>query len=197
MGKNKKSKIAEYSGITFDSNEELIFFYWLEEAIYRGFIKYYVYQPDSYILSDDIFKVVLVIKKKKIKKEIITSLEMVNKKIINGHIYSPDFKIEFSDLFLDYYKNKFYSSWSSVFKNIDDLGICIIDIKGTFARNGGERSFSINQKWVYQKYGVYINKIVPVDLFKNLWCPEKARYSPKKKLVVEKFKNFKNINDIL
>ena len=36
-----------------------------------------------------------------------------------------------------------------------------IDIKGTFARHDSGRSFSINQKWTWQKFGIFVSKVVP------------------------------------
>jgi len=179
MGKNKKSTI-EYNNVKLDSNEELLFVYWLDEAIEAGLIESYKYQPVVYTLFDDI------------KGKNINNKDII---LIKSHIYTPDFLIRFTDKFYNLYTT---NKWYKIFKNIDNIkGDVIIDIKGTFSRNGGDRVFSINQKWVYQKYNVYIHKIVPYNLFKITWCPKLAKITPKKQLPIEKFKNLKSINDVL
>ena len=179
MGKNKRSKIV-YNGLELDSTEELQFVYWLDEAKKEGLIEYYKYQPISYNLFDD------VLGKNANGREIT---------IIKSHIYSPDFAIVFTKKFFGLYAS---NKWYKIFKNIEDYKKeIIIDIKGTFSRNGGDRVFSINQKWVYQKYNIYVHKVIPFNLFKTTWCPKLAKLTPKKQLVVEKLKNLKEIEDIL
>lgn len=185
MGKNKKSKIV-YEDLELDSKEELEFIYWLNEGKDAGLIKSYIYQPPEYLLFD---KIVVTKRLKKGKKEVDKEVTL-----LNSHIYSPDFNIFFSDKFLELCKN---NEWNKIFKVLENDKPLICDIKGSFSRNGGDRSFSINQKWMYQKYGIYINKIVPADLFKITWVPELARLTPKKKQIVEKYKNIKSLNEIL
>lgn len=36
-----------------------------------------------------------------------------------------------------------------------------LDVKGQFAQHDGGRAFSLNQKWTWQKFGVYVCKVVP------------------------------------
>lgn len=179
MGKNKKSTIV-YNGLELDSNEELQFMYWIDEAIATGLIYSYKYQPIVYTLFNN------VIGKNSNNKDII---------IIKEHIYTPDFEIIFTKKFFDLY---ILNKWYKVFKYLDDINKeVLIDIKGTFSRNGGDRVFSINQKWVYQKYNTYIHKVVPFNLFKITWCPRLAKLTPKKGLIVEKYKNLKTIDDVV
>lgn len=179
MGKNKKSTI-KYKNISLDSTEELQFIYWLDEGIDAGLIKSYKYQPTVFNLFEN------VIAKNANDNDII---------FIKEHIYTPDFSIVFTKSFLELYnKNKWYKSFKNI-KNINDE--IIVDVKGTFSRNGGDRVFSINQKWVYQKYNVYIHKIIPFNLFKNTWCPKLAKMTPKKGLIVKKYSQLKEITDIL
>ena len=185
MGKNKKSEIV-YNSVELDSNEELQFYYWLEEAKLNGLVEDFKYQPESYVLSEKVSFIKQVQKGKKVVDKEVT--------LLNGHIYSPDFNITFTDKFYDLYKKY---TWDKLFKLIDEIKCIICDIKGGFSRNGGDRSFSINQKWMYQKHGIYIVKIVPQDLFKLTWCPELAKLTPKKKQIVEKYKDCKSITQIL
>lgn len=185
MGKNKKSIIV-YNGLELDSKEENEFIYWLDEAKEYGLIADYKYQPQEYSLSNKevIFRKVL--KGKKIIEKEYT--------LLNPHIYTPDFSIMFTKMFYDLYEKY---EWNKIFKYTNLGEPLVIDIKGGFSRNGGDRTFSINQKWVYHLYKIYIQKIVPQDLFKKTWCPELAKLTPKKKQVVEKYKNLKSIKDII
>jgi len=36
-----------------------------------------------------------------------------------------------------------------------------LDVKGQFALHDGGRAFSLNQKWTWQKFGIYVCKVVP------------------------------------
>ena len=56
-----------------------------------------------------------------------------------------------------------------------------IDVKGTFAKSDGGRSFSINQKWTYNKHGIYVYKLVPKDFFKLFGVPEACKLTAKTK----------------
>lgn len=186
MGKNKKSKIT-FENLELDSKEELLFIHWLNEAKENNLISEYKYQPEEYVLSDKVTLVKQIEKKKKLVDKEVT--------ILNKHIYTPDFCVKPTEKFYElYYK----FGWDKIFKRIEiNDGYLIIDIKGSFNQAGGDRVFSINQKWIYQKYGIYITKIVPDDLFELTWCPELCRLTPVKKQPIEKYKDFKKLSSIL
>lgn len=185
MGKNKKSEIV-YNDLKLDSNEELQFIYWLDECKQHNLVLEYIYQPIEFNLSSNIVLTKKVQKSKKIVDKEYT--------LLNKHIYTPDFLIKFSQYFINLIQK---NNWSKIFKYIPETNELYCDIKGTFNQGGGDRVFSINQKWVYQIHNIYVQKIVPQDLFKLTFCPQLARLTPKKKQVVEKYKNFKNITDII
>jgi len=46
-------------------------------------------------------------------------------------------------------------------KSKNGLFFSVVDVKGSYSQNDAWRRFSIDQKWVYQKFGVYVNKIIP------------------------------------
>ena len=69
----------------------------------------------------------------------------------------------------------------------------MIDTKGTFASNDGGRSFSINQKWVYAKYKVYVHKLVPKVFFEKFGVPENCKLTAKTKKPRKAFEGFKDI----
>lgn len=96
------------------------------------------------------------------------------------HIYTPDFSIEINDKY----------------KNLFPMQTMVIDVKGAFAKHDGERSFRINQKWVYDKYKVYIHKVIPKEWFEKYGVPELCRFTEKTKKERECYKNFNTIEKL-
>lgn len=162
MGKNKKSNIEILDPnlnelIHLDSLEEWQIYNWVLELCKLGVIKSYEYQPTEFQLSQSILYVPLYDNPKNKSKSLLRS-----------HEYTADFKIEFYETY-----GKLLSQYFKIDKSMldNDILTIYIDVKGTFQRNGGDRSFSINQKIVYDKFGIYVQKVVPQDLFKTLGIP--------------------------
>ncbi len=81
------------------------------------------------------------------------------------------------------------------FKMLKDNRI-YVDVKGMFARNDGGRSFSLNQKWTYQKYGVYVYKLVPKKFFLKVGIPEELLFTNKTGKPSKKFEGYPLMKDI-
>lgn len=149
-GKNARSDIV-VDGYRFDSNEELDFYYWVTEAQGLGFVDSFAYQPPSFVLFPGL------------KNE-------RGKFAIREHVYTADFRIEFSDLWAEFRK----ANGIKAFDRFDERTV-YVDVKGGFNRFGGDREFSVNQKWTFAKFGVYVWKIKPFEFFhKKAWLPKKA-----------------------
>ena len=172
MAKKQKPNL---DGIEFDSDEEVEFYHWVKEALKYDIISDFKYNCESYPLSPK--QTTLEIKQLKTKsKEVV-------KHLFHEHIYTPDFHL---------FKGSRWNVLKDSHKLIsmhDDCNEFVIDIKGTFQRNGGARSFSINQKWMFDKYHVYVNKLIPEKFFALTWVPEACRFSPKQKKLRAKYKN--------
>lgn len=87
------------------------------------------------------------------------------KVLFQDHQYSPDFLIKVNPKYqtlLDEFKVTFSNQ-------------IYVDVKGSFNRN--QRSFSIDQKWVYQKTGYYIYKLEPKAFFKKFGILEEFKYT--------------------
>ena len=151
----KKTKLT-FDGIEFDSQEELDFFWWCQEAQTHGFIERFDYHPESYKLSARASVKVL--------KEMKTKTKEVDKFLLHPHEYTPDFIIYATDRF-GVLNHKLFS--------LDNLTF-YIDVKGGFSIYNNEREFSLNQKWIWQAYGIFINKLVPKAFFKQNFCPGRA-----------------------
>lgn len=180
--KKNQKKIIEYDGIIFDSNEELEFYHWVIEAEKYKFISSWKYNIESFLLSPK--------QTYTVEKKLKTKTKIVDKHLFNSHQYSPDFII---------YKGE---NWNLIEDKVKLISLhnereFVIDVKGTFQRNDGARSFSINQKWMFDKYNIYVNKVIPEKIFKLTWVPEKCRYTDKKKELKKKYLNFKLIEDLV
>lgn len=180
MGKNKRKQIevdCDLGKFSVDSNEEVAFIHWCEELYKLKLIDIdfnIFYQPDSYELIPKV-------KYFEGKKE---------RTLLREHNYTLDFIIIMTE--------ELYSLFPALQKYLisSQDKKCYIDIKGTFNKNGGDRTFSINQKLMYNRYELYVNKIIPDKLFQLSFLPEKERYSPKKHQLREKYKDLKTLKEI-
>src|SRR5574344_1690629 len=153
-GKNKRQQLDAYDevhkiALKVDSNEEFEFIDWLNEAFELGIIIDFNYQHESFTLS--------------VPKTYIDTKHK-SRCLFREHVYSPDFTLD-----VDVTKFPSLLDCFKVGKDTPDMKILrfYIDVKGEFARNGGGRSFSINQKWMYEANGIYVYKLVPKAFFKK------------------------------
>lgn len=140
----------------FKSKEEQYFSWYLDELKKEGFVSEYWYEPETFVLSEKVVEKFKSIKHLKNK----TKEEIKEKTILNGHVYTPDFKILFKEI--PYFLKDKY-------RIVDN--IWWVDVKGTFNRHGGDRVFPINAKWLYQKHSILVEKIIPEELFKKTFTP--------------------------
>lgn len=54
----------------------------------------------------------------------------------------------------------------------------------------------MNQKWCWQKLGVYIYKLVPKEFFKKMGCPKTSFYTKKTKKARKNFAGCKTLEQI-
>ena len=160
MARNK----FNYKDITFDSQEEIAFYKWLEEAKILGIVEHWDYQPESFKLFD---KATV-----SISKQLKTKTKELEKTILQQHVYTADYYIKF---------NESIKEFNTHLKNIDLLNRTDIwiDIKGGFGSFGSHSNFSVESKWVWQKYGILTEKIIPDKFFRHTWVPEDCRFTPK------------------
>jgi hypothetical protein len=148
--------------MNYESKEEVYFSWWIDELTKAGIIQDIKYQPKSFILSDK-FNIKFIEHLKTKTKE-----RSVN--ILADHIYTADWLIRWNKkAHLKVYASiddelthtiKRYPLLANHNKE-KDYYFSVVDVKGTFNQNDAWRRFSIDQKWVMQKYGIYVQKIVP------------------------------------
>ena len=160
------------------SEEERNFYAWLLEAERHGLIgdieyhgsKKAPYKPHTFILSERTTTTETV--------RLKSGKEKTKEKFLLGkHGYTPDFTFTVP--------NRFTRALCP------PTGKVWVDTKGTY--NRGEGSFSINKKWVFQRFNVFINKVVPEKLFRKTWVPERARLTPVKREPVKKYRGVPDI----
>lgn len=170
----------------YDSKEELMFSYYVSELLDGGWLKSAIYQPDSFILSNEQRVEVFVEKKNhNVIKEI---------KLLNKHSYTADWRLTWNrdadGLFcwrdggvykqgvFPYTKTKPNAFVPFRTSFIDGELVSYIDVKGEVVsrNNSSGITFPINQKWIYNHLDLFIQKIVvsltPKGLFSRTFTPE-------------------------
>lgn len=156
-----------------DSWEELYIEWYLQELKEAGYILHYEYQPETYLLSpvQKYTETVLLKTKTRIDEH----------SILQPHSYTPDYRIfwnssaigvfckilKHSKETLGIHKNAHF--WAQL--NGAGMPVSIIDVKPMFDMQNMTRLFVINQKWVYDKYDVYVQKVMHEHLFAKTFCP--------------------------
>ncbi len=158
--------------MNFDSKEELYFSWYLEELQEAGYIDNWA-EAKTYQLGEKIVNTYTEQLKTKTKEKEQT--------ILNGCEYTPDFQINWNEKA----KNIFIDIWNikHIKKNLDLLlayetidkidRYTIIEIKPNFDQNNMTRLNGINRKWMYQKYGIFVNLVKVPDIFKDTFTPKK------------------------
>lgn len=154
----KKSSIEDR--IKFASDEEKEFFKFLCDAREFGLIfPVFTYQPGPWELVPR--------HAVKVEKQLKTKVKEVERVIFRNHSYTPDFEFRMTDLFRSMDHRLM----------LNPKGGVIVDVKGAYNRHGGDRAFTIHQKLMKHKYDLYVNKVVPSELFQRLkLAPDEFRW---------------------
>lgn len=158
-----------YNGKAFDSKGEVYFYWYLSELFDNGFIFRFAAQPQTFELARR--------QEYSWTKMLKTKTKPMVSTILQGHSYTPDFLI----LWTKKSRNIFYNTSDDVYnlrrniflakKYTFGQEVSYIEVKPEFGKHGSFRWFTISQKWVYQKYGIYIQKINPVSIFQRTFTP--------------------------
>jgi len=150
-----------------DSKENTYFSWYLDELKKAGYISEWIYEPKSYNLFDPIKRI-------DIKKN-----KEIERKLLGAHSYTPDFGIIWNESAYDIFTREIKELLPSRINNpfFRQGNRSVIEVKPIFDRNNMIRLFSINQRWVYQKIGRYVQLIVPEKLFKDTFTPLKYLFT--------------------
>ena len=166
----KAKKPIFFNGMELDSNEELWMCWWLEELQQYGFVSYFK-RGYSLPLSNGVDATYTEITQLKTKQKV------VGKKVclLREHGYSFDFLVYWTpEGFGKFtYNHKFYLPKLLFAGELTGAYLTShIEVKPSFDQNNMERLFKINQKWVYDKHGILINLVKPMELFAATFYPK-------------------------
>ena len=183
----------------YDSPEEAYVSWYLDEPVEGGYVEDYVPQPKSLLLSGRKTYIWGKELKTKTKKGVSTLLQ--------EHVYTPDFQVKWTSpqswlltksvswarcitsLSESLYVEKSPPFWTSDMDEAEQyLGFheSYWEVKPSYDQHNMKRLFTINQKWLYDKYGIYVQKIIPQKLFE-------ATFTPKRYLLTDKGKQKRKI----
>ena len=193
----KQENKPTYKGLTFDSVGEMHFYWWCEELMELGIIKEIKEQPDAFVLSNkEVLSYVKPMKK--------TEDKIIEKTILNGHEYTPDFKIVWDPSAEDFFFVNIDRTSPLQNKETIDLikgdvsNTTFIEVKPAFDQNNMTRLAVLNQKWVMDKFNIFINIVIPEKLFEKTFTPHRyltCDKSPKPRTI--KYKNIKTVKDFI
>lgn len=184
--------------MTFDSNEELYMDWWLQELKVLGYISEIIHQPESFKLSDGISVDYFVPYKKK------EGGTYVSESIMREHVYTPDVLVTWTQKAVNVFTTMINSDLrkkkghSFMYILCDENLRSYIEVKPSFDQNNMTRLAKINLQWVWEKYGQYVNIVVPEKHFNKTFTPKKYFFTTKtKKPRTIKYKNVQTIEEFI
>lgn len=169
-----------------DSNEEKHFELYLKELLKENIILSYK-RADTYSINNKDLTIIWLEEKvlKTKTKEIPKKLELICKKE-----YTPDFEVIWNFDNKDCFK---FVSVLNKYKKPNDF-ICneyqssLIEIKPNFDGYNMTRLFKTNQAVMWDKHGIFVNLIIPENLFTNTFTPNNVKIPVNRKTKVQRWK---------
>lgn len=159
---------GEYKGIAYDSLEELAFLQWASELQRAGYIKS-IERAESMLLCGPMYI--------DYAQQLVTKSKPMSQTVLHGHSYTPEFKIIWDKKALDRIvsiigeKKKFDKILLGSWENSTEDFVTIVEIKPLWDQNNMERLFRVNQKWMWDKYQIFVNLIKCPELFAKTFTP--------------------------
>jgi hypothetical protein len=156
----------------YDSDEERYASWYFDELVEYHILNEYFYHPKPFPLSDRVAHECFEEKKTKTKH--------VEKFLMHPHNYQADFLLYWNPswegrffMTLDGWLDLNYPFIANM--STKKVPYTVVDVKGSFAgkHNNSAVTFPLDQKWVYNKHKIYVQKIIPKDLFKETFIPRK------------------------
>ena len=165
-----------YKNVHFDSDEEVFFAMWAEELKQVGLI--YAWTKNIHELTITEGLKIDYIKTTKLKTKIKTEQKVFT--LLRPSVYTTDFVLR-PCLTTKHIRKIFQSIASNpkVFdKNAplfcDQNWLTYVEVKPSFDQQNMERLFVNNQKFIWDKYKMFVNLVEPVELFKKTFLPSEA-----------------------
>jgi len=194
---------GEYRGIAWESYEELYFLYWIYELKDKEYV-YSIQRAPSFGLSQGLSSTYLERLKTKTKER--------TQKILEEHSYNPEFLILWNQKAVEekiiwqlpsvpkYQKQIIAQRHKDSSNQPAQYWHSLIEVKPIWDHQNMTRLFKLNQKWMWDKHGIFVNLIFPKRLFQATFTPNDYLYTEKKRdkrsiewkiLTVDEFLNLK------
>ena len=155
----------------------------------NGYIKEIHYEHESFSLSSTVYY--------ERKKQLKTKVKVTQATLLREHIYTPDFIVEWDESAMDIFISQDHSTPLSVTTDL----MSYIEVKGNFDQNNMTRLFKLNQKWVYQKYGIYVQLVKMPSFLSKVYVPNSIKkdmyYKRGKKKGQSKLKKILSLNEFI
>lgn len=163
------SKEGYLDGIFYESLTEMYSLSWLLELKKAGYVKE-ITRSESFLLSDSITNDFVIQMKRGSKPSAQT--------LVHGHSYTADYNAIFTKKAIGVFcwvlgsGIKWEKQWLVCHDHKKDEYYCHIEVKPDFTDWKGKTSKAVNDcKWVYQKYGKFINIFKPENRFEPTFTP--------------------------
>lgn len=171
-----KKVIPPYRGIPCDSYSEQWTLQWLFELKQAGYIST-IERASSYLLFKG--------QDKSYIKRLKTRGVPLRETLLGPHLYTPDFKVILTEkgrnlsLFMEIGSEEKYRQKKG-YRIIHQDGIIHIETKGTMIRTMQDTTekFKVDQKWLWEKHGIYVNLFKPDDVFPKTFTPKEFLFTP-------------------
>lgn len=145
----------------FDSNEEIYFTWWLEEAKKHGVVKRAVHHPEPFQLLDSV--------KYEVEIHLATKVRYEERELLKGMSYTCDFYVEWDKRFQNYVyaiidrpiRNNSVPFFAQEFETEDGIiHASYIEVKGTFGgKHKSEAMSTMMRKMCYDKFKIFVQMI--------------------------------------
>ena len=157
----------------YRSDEEIYMSWWLDELVKEGFVESYSYENRTLILMSEV--------KASWREQMKTGVKEKKHHLFAESTYTPDFEIRWAKKAMGIFTNGGPCNKRPYFMGVDyDVtgASCLIDVKGDHAMGVGKKNFSqfsfpYKQKMAWLNLGIYVQKVVPIKLFRETFVPQR------------------------
>lgn len=165
--KEKREK-RYHNGIQVDSGEEVMMLMYIEELIEHRYAEKVERSP-SFNLSCKLKNEYEEVVEMKTKTKTVQKSQI----LLEDHIYTPEFVVIWlskgKDTFVDTMVNLITKKFTKPFIGGNAT---YFEVKPEFDKNNMIRLFKINQKWMWDRYKIYVNLVQPHKLFEQTFTPK-------------------------
>jgi len=178
-----KNTTGSYKGIEYESLEELAMLQWLYELKNAGYI-HSIKRAKSYLLCSSLVNDYAL--------QLKTKSKPMQQTILHGHSYTPEFEVEWeskASKFVDLLKtdSKCEAPLLGFYGGVNKI-VTYIEVKPVWDQNNMERLFKVNQKWMWEKHGIFVNLVKPQLLFQETFTPKEYHVTPSGRVRIIKWK---------